>query len=111
MCQRVALPYSELIGGDDRRVLRGEHRGGRVADRGAQQAGERELLLVVEVVLVTEEDHLVGQQRLVDLPRPRPASRSPPRRTPSTRAPIRLPSLVTVTGCVILSSFFEAIVL
>ena len=41
--------------------------GGRVADRRAQQPGERELRGVVEVVLVAEEDHLVGQQRLVDL--------------------------------------------
>ena len=40
---------------------------GRVADRSAQQPGERELPGVVEVVLVAEEDHLVGQQRPVDL--------------------------------------------
>ena len=38
-----------------------------MADGGAEQAGERQLLLVVEVVLVAEEDHLVGQQGLADL--------------------------------------------
>ena len=66
VCQRVALPNSELIG-----VMVGASStassGGRVADRGAQQPGERELPRVIEVVLAAEEDHLVGQQRLVDL--------------------------------------------
>jgi hypothetical protein len=45
VCQRVALPYSELIG-----VM--------IGASSAESA---------EVVLVAEEEHLVGQQRLVDL--------------------------------------------
>ncbi|BCI90935.1 hypothetical protein NIIDMKKI_61410 [Mycobacterium kansasii] len=36
-------------------------------DRRAQQAGKRQLLLVVEVVLAAEEDHFMGQQCLTDL--------------------------------------------
>ena len=40
---------------------------GRIGDRSAQQSGECELLIVVEVELAAEEDHPVGQQSPADL--------------------------------------------
>ena len=38
-----------------------------MGDRYAEQSGEGQLRTVVEVVLAAEEDHLVVEQRLVDL--------------------------------------------
>src|ERR1700677_1625201 len=106
MCQRVALPYSELIG-----VMIGAFLAARTEAAGwpigvpsnpanasccwsSRWSWPRK-----KITLWANSAWLISSTVA--------GSRSPPRRTPSTRAPIRLPSLVTVTGCVISVVLFE----
>ena len=58
------------------------------------------VLLVGEVVLATEEDHLVLEQRAPD-PGDGALVEIPASFTPSIRAPMRLPSFVTVMEAVV----------
>ena len=68
--------------------------------RGAELCGERELAVVVEVVLLAEEDHLVFEQGGVDR-RDGRRIESAPSSTPSMRAPMFAPSFTTckLTTC------------
>ena len=63
--------------------------------RRAELRGERELAVVVEVVLAAEEDHLVLEQRGVDLGGGGGVQVAARVSTPSMRAPMYAPSLIT----------------
>lgn len=65
-------------------------------DGRAEEAGEGFVAGLVQVVLVAEEDDLVGEERGADLG-DGIATEPPPSRTPPISAPIRPPIRVTVS--------------